>query len=921
MAKKLAVIILSVLVLSAIVIAVFYINRQTSFVATSAMNAVPVNSALIVESYHYTDLVTSLRTANEMYNELLNIGLIKRIDKQFGVFDSLLKTDKRARNFITGNSLITAAVLTGKNKFDFLYLVSFAGNSQYEDAEAMVTELLKGKAVITSRNYNKTEISEARIKNTNIIFNYSFTNGVFILSFSSILVEQAILHLSSDNPLTKNKTFIKIASTAGKNASANIYINHKTFPQLLSIFSADDLKKSILLANAYAGWTELDATVHTDELLLNGFTFTSDSIYNYINIFLDQTPSRTNVESVLPSSTGTFAGFCISNYREFSRKYRNYLEQEGRITAFSSAIDEINHEYNIDIESLFASFFDTEIAMAFTDIAPESPAENAFAVILTKSSSLAKDALFKILEKFAAKRKSDIRTLTQNYKIDKETSFPIYQMPVENLTSRLFGELFDDIKTKYFTFIDNYLVFGPSVKALSEFIHENVLQKTLKNDLNYSDFADKFCSKSNFYLYSTIGASLPLYNKLLNPDLQKYLKINKDIFRKFQAFAFQFRSDNKKDMVYNDLIIKYNPVIKEKPRTVWESRLDTTVGMKPRLLQSSETGEKEIMVQDMANKLYLINNVGRIMWKKQLSEPLMSDIYQIDYSGNGKLQYLFSTRKAIYLIDHNGNDVGRYPVKLSSPATNGLALFDYDKNKDYRMFIACEDKKIYAFTKEGKSLDGWEFTKTENKVTTELQFFRVSNKDYIVFADKHKVYMLDRKGKQRVNVNASFTKSARNNFILDNNVFNPRLVTTDTTGKVWFVYFTGKTESLDIMSCSSGHYFDYQDVNGDNIRDFIFADKNKLTVISKKKKLFEYQCKDNINDRPSFYQFSNSSRKIGIVSKNAGEIYLFNADGTMYKGFPLQGNTMFSIGMVSDSPKFNLFVGSNDKFLYNYEIQ
>ena len=44
-------------------------------------------------------------------------------------------------------------------------------------------------------------------------------------------------------------------------------------------------------------------------------------------------------------------------------------------------------------------------------------------------------------------------------------------------------------------------------------------------------------------------------------------------------------------------------------------------------------------------------------------------------------------------------------MQLRSPATNGLALFDYEQNRDYRLLVATEDQKIYAYDKEG-TFDG-----------------------------------------------------------------------------------------------------------------------------------------------------------------------------------------------------------------------
>ena len=62
--------------------------------------------------------------------------------------------------------------------------------------------------------------------------------------------------------------------------------------------------------------------------------------------------------------------------------------------------------------------------------------------------------------------------------------------------------------------------------------------------------------------------------------------------------------------------------------------------------------------------------------------------------------------------------------------------------------------------------------------------------------------------------------------------------------------------------------------------------------------------------------------KIGLVSEERHELYLLNNDGSMYSGFPLRGSTPFSIGVFKSSEsKFNLVVGNEDNFLYNYSVQ
>ena len=73
------------------------------------------------------------------------------------------------------------------------------------------------------------------------------------------------------------------------------------------------------------------------------------------------------------------------------------------------------------------------------------------------------------------------------------------------------------------------------------------------------------------------------------------------------------------------------------------------------------TGEKELFVQDDRHTVYLINDVGRVLWKLPLGQQINSEVYQVDLFKNGKLQYLFSTPDKMYLIDRNGMQRGVSP--------------------------------------------------------------------------------------------------------------------------------------------------------------------------------------------------------------------------------------------------------------------
>ena len=115
--------------------------------------------------------------------------------------------------------------------------------------------------------------------------------------------------------------------------------------------------------------------------------------------------------------------------------------------------------------------------------------------------------------------------------------------------------------------------------------------------------------------------------------------------------------------------------------------------------------QKEIVVQDIKNNLYLISNSGKILWKKQLEGPVLGTIEQIDIFKNGRLQLLFATPHKVYLIDRNGKDVAPFPGNFNDVITQPLSVFDYDKDKNYRLLVT-QGKNILMYDKNLKEVKG-----------------------------------------------------------------------------------------------------------------------------------------------------------------------------------------------------------------------
>ncbi len=912
-------VLISIVILVAIIgigIAGYFVLNKKEKVLSSSINAIPTDASLIFEINNLNDFSTNINNKSVYWHELSKLKIFKNIKTELVTLDSIFNKDDDLRNNYFKKSLLISAHKSGKNDVNFLFVIQNKLNANINLIKK--TFFIKNADLLVS-DYDKHKIYSLKNEKK---YSFSILNGVIIISKSKLLIEKAIRQINANVSVLDNPVYKKIALTAGANVDANLYLNVNSISNLLNPVLSKDLLAKITKYSSFTDQTELDFYIKENEILLNGFSYLSDSLNNYMNIFKGQNPVSFDIEEILPANTSMFLLYGISDKDKYKKAYRKYLEYNKLLEQHDKKLNEINTKYNYDLQKEFYSFLDDEIVVFYTDINKLDYNQNAFVAIKTLSKSMAKDKLNILLDAYAGIKGVETKSLETEYKIDDETSQTIYSLPI-NVPSIIFGDIFANISGEYFTYIDNYLVFGNSVKSLSSVIYDNVLQKTLDNNIKYNKIKDRVSSSANFNLYVDIPAFTDYAATYFNANYIKKIEENKELISKFKSLIYQ--SEIEKDLLYNTVYINYNPISKDKPRTVWESKIDTALAFKPKVVVNHKNNKNEIFVQDQRNNIYLINDAGRILWKKNIGEKILGKIHQIDYYKNKKLQYLFNTKSKIHLIDRNGNYVERYPININNGASCGLALFDYEKNRNYRILIPDLNKKVQLYSVEGNILDGWEFDKTDNIVKTTPQHFRVETKDYIIFADSLKTYILDRKGKTRVVVKDYYNKSKNNNFVLDKKteLHKDRLITTDSKGQIKFIYFDGTVKTFKFNEFSAKHFFLFKDIDGDYRRDYIFADKTKLIAYNYKKEvILEYNFNSDISEKPSYYQFPENVKKLGIVLKSDEEIYLINSDATLYQGFPLKGQTGFSIARFEGlKAEFNLIVGADNEFLFNYKVK
>ena len=921
MLKKSLIPFLAIFFVVILVVAYFYMQKQKEYKTCNPFLAIPSSSEIMIHFDNFEDLISKLDENTGVWKELCQFKTLSNINKDLKDLSDLIKSSSSESDLDLNRPLTIASQIMGRDQVEYLYILPVRSYIEENRIQSFIQKSLSSHKEFVSRRYNGLSLYTLSIANSKKQYlHYCFSNGLMLLSSSMIYLENSVRQFEESGSISESKGFAQVFKTKGENVDANIYFNLKKCQKQFASFFDKEIKSYINNYSHFGNWVELDLSFRDHLVLLNGFTYSNQQENNYLNIFMKQDAVKMEMESVLPANSGLVAILGMNDPNQHKIAYRKFLEGNDGMAGYLAGLKALKNKTGTDFETLFYSMIHKEIALVYLD----NQVEKQFSIIRTKSSSAAKDKLVKMLSIYAEKTKRSLSYYSTTLKLDGATKFDVFRMPDDFIFEKIFGRMFKGAPTNYVTIFDNYLIFGETKAQLSEFVHASFLRKTLDKDPVYDESKEYLSSKANFFFYTSMPRSNKVISRFFNEDFREGLIEQREGLNKFQAIGLQVTANE--DMIYNNIFVKHNPILELAPQTVWESRLDTAFVHKPFLVKNHYTQETEVLVQDLNNQLYLINSAsGRILWKRPLSSPIVGEVHQIDAFRNNKLQYVFVTEDKLYLVDRNGKDVGKYPVFLRSKAVRGLSVFDYSNNRSYRFFVPGEDQKVYAYSKDGKLLNGWGFKKAENPIISEIQHFRIKGKDYIVFADEYRVYFLNRKGQVRLKPKKQIAKSKNNGFYLEegNSKHADRLVTTDREGNIQYFYMNGNVETKNLPGLDNEHRFVVRDIDADGVSEYIISNYNKLEVYdTNENKILEKEFSSTISATPAVYQFSGTKCEIGICLKDDNEIHLITTSGENHRGFPLKGNTSFSIAFSKGLQKgFYLFTCDDRNFLLNYSVK
>ncbi|KAF0129380.1 MAG: hypothetical protein FD155_2608 [Bacteroidetes bacterium] len=863
--------------------AVFYFLIGCSYVPKQPYDAVPESAAMIIEIPRTGDLLQHISTETNYWNDVKGIDFFKTLHSDLVSFDSLFtKENSDFKTFFPG--LPGICVLLEDNE-DYKYVVIFK-----VDRNLMMYEISESASRIYGTNVGVIERQFGSYKTATLVdkrkqnqLSYCITNGLLIASYDRKSFELALMQLESKTGLLQNQDFIQLKATSGKQADAYVYLQHKKLEQLFTTNAAEPYKESAgEIIRKSGNWSAFDMNVKAQELLFNGFIIPESN--DFFQNFKGHEPVPASLFNVLPYDTRLFLHFGLSDLPLFF----GTMDDTARLQALSA-------HAGLDLKQKFRDYVTSEIAIGFR---PGEKDDKVF-VAATLSDAEAVQATLQQL----SQQLSDTEV--------RRVGDPL----LSNMMVTLFGKTFAPIYMFHYQIVGNYLLIGNNVTAVEQVVRFYQKGRTLISSDNFKVFSNHLSSNSNLLLFGNIREGLDLINSFLDPSLGYHLNRNRQNLGSFEAFAMQYSVAG--SMIYSNMVLRHNPDYQEEGMIAWQTELDAAVSGKAFLVDEMGSSRKNVVVFDEQNTLHFLSPEGDILWKKQLSSPVLSEVFSVEVTKSAKKFLLFNTSGSIHLIDHKGNHANGFPVRLRSQATNGLSLRKDSGKQNYQIIISGSDKVTYSYDISGRETSGWEKPRSFDLVDKAVEQLTAGKLEFAVITDvSGDIRITDRNGRQRISPKGIIEKSKNAPVYINRTNSKGVLITTNKEGKLLYISGTGLMSTTDFGTYSANHYFLYEDFTQNRSVDFIFLDGNKLLIFDRfRKVLFEYSFKNEILTAPRFYPVSQAQRMLCVVDDAAKEVYLIDKNGRMLISSGLEYDTPFAVGSLYGTEEIQLITGSGNKVI------
>jgi len=754
------------LILAGVAFTLFKLERREGL-SRSVYEAVDKESVVILDFKNPKSFFQTLEENNLIYDEFKSLGSLGEMQSFQKALDTLV-SDNGAIQLLGSTRLICSAKLTQDSLNWSFYLPILPAFSESE----VVNYLLDLNPEVSA---DELFFQLATLPKLYI----GIRDRILIVSKRKEDIDSALKNIEESLGLGNDLNFKRVFDSSGKNKSLILFLQ----PKLALSYIEKSFNLNSEALSPFGDWLELDLILKPNSIQLDGLSQHEEAL----------------------------SGTASHNFKDY------FGGIPKRITQLSSS------SVNYNMDSIGMNLLDS---MEF----------NYHVKWLAELKSQTKNFLANF--KFYPAKDGPSETVFV-LKVNDEDAFKSFMNSHEELDSTLFDEGFSTY-TKHrllwakvlnldsihplLMYRKNYLYFVRNEAIGMKITQHLQSKKVLSKDDYFVRFSENMMSqakRTNFWA--------PF--RMRDFEVENNSSPTKDIIAEYQSsiqklegISWQFGVEGTKTQ-FHHLFLKYNPSIEEERNTLWEFEMKQRLAMKPQVFINHYSGAKEILVQDSSKTLYLINNKGKLLWKRSLPDFILGEIHMVDKFKNKKFQILFNTNKELYLLDRKGRNVDEFPIKHLAGYSAPLQTLDYDDNKNYRILIPGNDSSLLNYTLDGKLLKGWAYKKDDYTIDAQIQYTQIRSKDYIVcHTSKGEFIALNRKGEVRLKFSQGNMIGTEGSWTIEkgSDLKKSFILALDSSGIIWKVQFQGPNSKLGQIPI--GSLISIGNMDKDKYLEVFFAD-------------------------------------------------------------------------------------------------
>ena len=724
---------------------------------------------------------------------------------------------------------------------------------------------------------NSLEVFKSSLKNNSLLSKsnlFSFFETKFI-SIDSLKISGPLIVCSKQIEDRNIYTLIaKQKDIEFNNLSKKSYIKDSIWI-INSEFKVNDKTKS----ESEHLFTKLKNIIDPDATF--SVYFNPKEVQNNDNIFFENVFLNVNVK---PSSL-SFSGLYTDS--KFNNLFKNINPNKSQISKIAPSQNVKSYVFS-DFEKFFTNIKETDSTLVPSELA-KTFLNTTQEIGCIKTSN----GIIVALHSLDIDRSIDALSEQQEaLKVFRST--PIFKFSDDSIFEKSFGSIIPTIKASYYSILDDFIVFSESEDSMEDIISKFSNKNTLSENQDYKNIQEVLSDEVSYHQTFDSELLATTLNKLFGCSFE-----TSDL-KDYQNSSFQLVKDD--DIVHlNVLIQKYRSEVNlQKVSEIFSINLDAPIIGEIQFINNHKTKQKDILIQDVKNNLYLISNEGVIRWKKRISGAILGKVTQVDLFKNGNLQMSFATENRVYILDLLGKDIGNFPLKFKDNISLPLAVYDYDKNRNYR-FLVTQGKNLLMYDGKGQRVNGFKY-KPEEEIKFTPKHIRYRNKDYIVFYYGKKMKILNRRGKTRIQVKEDIDFSGQDLFFYKN-MFS----TLNSKGNLVQVDFKGRV-SRQALGFGSGAKIKASNktlvTQWDNI---LQIQNNKLSL--------EY----GDFSMPNLF-YLNDKIYITITDLQSNKIWFFDSNGNIFPDFPIYGTSNVELANVDKDDSLEFICKSSPEGLIMYQL-